>query len=340
MYFSNSQRSRLLPTPGGTGDREQPHRAAVGARVEELLDETQLGVAPDERGLEALLALLARDAGDHARRPPQSQRLGLALDHVLAAVLIGDRLRGHLARGLVDVDRAGLGDALHTSGGVHAIAHHQRLGRVVARRDLARDHAGARPQPGRADFLAEHADLVHQLQSRTYRPLRVVLARHRRAPDRHHRVADELLDGAAVTLDDRACGLEVAPQELANVLGVAGLGEARVADHVDEQDRDEAHLRRDDRARIGHRRRGPERRPALVAELLIRTMPGPAGGAAQLQRRAALVAELRALSVLHLAGGTDHSDSLAPERGPSLTRPQPAAEGSRPTASSAAAWSP
>ena len=37
-----------------------------------------------------------------------------------------------------------------------------------------------------------------QLEARTYGPLGVVLVRDRYAPHRHHRVADELLDGAAV----------------------------------------------------------------------------------------------------------------------------------------------
>ena len=41
--------------------------------------------------------------------------------------------------------------------------------------------------------------------------LGIVLVRHRRAPDRHHGVADELLDHAAVALDDAPAGLEVAP---------------------------------------------------------------------------------------------------------------------------------
>ena len=43
----------------------------------------------------------------------------------------------------------------------------------------------------------------------------------RGAPDRHHRVADELLDRAAVAADRRRHGVEVAGQELADLLGVA-----------------------------------------------------------------------------------------------------------------------
>ena len=39
---------------------------------------------------------------------------------------------------------------------------------------------------------------VDELERRADRPLGVVLVRGRRAPDGHDRVADELLDGAAV----------------------------------------------------------------------------------------------------------------------------------------------
>ena len=49
---------------------------------------------------------------------------------------------------------------------------------------------------------AERADRVDQLQAGPDRPLGVILARDRRAPHGHHRIADELLDGAAVAADD------------------------------------------------------------------------------------------------------------------------------------------
>ena len=102
-----------------------------------------------------------------------------------------------------------------------------------------------------------------------------------RAPHRHDRVADELLDRAAVAADDLADGLEVAGLELADLLGVAALGERGEPDEVGEQDADEAALgdgvawRRGaggDAAAAGRQpRRGPraprQRRRALGAEL-------------------------------------------------------------------------
>ena len=57
--------------------------------------------------------------------------------------------------------------------------------------------------------------------------LGVVLVRHRRPPDRHDRVADELLERAAVARDQRSAGLEVAVEEVADLLRVAPGGERR-----------------------------------------------------------------------------------------------------------------
>ena len=61
-------------------------------------------------------------------------------------------------------------------------------------------------------------------------PLGVVLVRDRRAEQRHHGVADELLDRAAVALELRADALVVRAEHRLDVLGVERLrlrGEAR-----------------------------------------------------------------------------------------------------------------
>ena len=59
--------------------------------MEEVLEQAQLGVAPDQRGLEARDPLRPGDAGDRAERAEEIERLGLALDRVVAGVLVGDR---------------------------------------------------------------------------------------------------------------------------------------------------------------------------------------------------------------------------------------------------------
>ena len=97
-------------------------------------------------------------------------------------------------------------------------------------------------EAGRTDLLAERRDGRDEVEAGADGPLGVVLVRDRRAPDGHHRVADELLDGAAVALDDAPRVLEVAGEELPHLLGVAGLREGREADEVGEEHRDEPPL--------------------------------------------------------------------------------------------------
>ena len=90
--------------------------------------------------------------------------------------------------------------------------------------------------PGMPSSSPSERDRLGERERRADGALGVVLARDRRAPDGHHGVADELLDHPAVALDELAAALEVARQELADLLGVAVLGERREADEVGEQD--------------------------------------------------------------------------------------------------------
>ena len=66
---------------------------------------------------------------------------------------------------------------------------------------------------------------------------RVVLVRHRRSESGHDGVADELLDGAAVTSQRRGDDLEVALEHPPERLGVERPGQRQRLDDVDEDDR-------------------------------------------------------------------------------------------------------
>jgi len=81
-----------------------------------------------------------------------------------------------------------------------------------------------------------------QIQGRTNCPLGVVLGGDRSSPHGHHRIADELLYGAAVAGDQGAASVEVAGQQIADLLGVARLRERGEPDQIGEQDKDEAAL--------------------------------------------------------------------------------------------------
>ena len=111
---------------------------------------------------------------------------------------------------------------LTTSPGGHALA---LLGPGVKPHErLAGRDAHAHVQLPRVVGVVELRDRVSDGKSGADGALRIVLARSRRAEDRHHGVADELLDRAAVALELEAHALVVAGEDRPHVLGVELLG--------------------------------------------------------------------------------------------------------------------
>ena len=104
--------------------------------------------------------------------------------------------------------------------------------------------------------------------------LGVVLARDRRAEERHHGVADELLDRAAETLELAAQALPVRSEHRADVLRIELLRARGEADEVGEEHRHDLALLA---ARLGGAERGAagEAEPGAVRVVL------PADGARQ-----------------------------------------------------------
>ncbi len=66
--------------------------------------------------------------------------------------------------------------------------------------------------------------------------------RNRRAEERHHRVADELLDRAAVSLELAADPGVIGPEHGTDVLGIEPFRLLREADEVAEEDGDDFSL--------------------------------------------------------------------------------------------------
>ena len=100
--------------------------------------------------------------------------------------------------------------------------------------------------------------------------LGIVFAGHGRAPDADHRIADELLDGAAEARHDPPGRLEVARQDVAHLLRVQRLGEAGEVLEVAEQDRDQPAFgrrfrRAGPRGSPGRRRMPTESAPPLAS---------------------------------------------------------------------------
>ena len=92
-----------------------------------VLEQPELVVAPDERGLGQVGAAAPAALGHDAQRPPGGHRRGLALEHLLAGRLEGDGRAGRAHRRLADEHRAGGGDRLQPGGGVDEVAGDQAL---------------------------------------------------------------------------------------------------------------------------------------------------------------------------------------------------------------------
>ena len=159
----------------------------------------------------------------------------------------------------------GRSGGFQAGGGVDGVAGEEALagagGDVEAHKGLAGVDADTGLQ-GTAVGASHAVELLDDAQAGTHRPLGVVLVHHRHAEDADHGVADELLDGAAMGLDDRTHRVVVAAQQGVDVLGVGLLRERREADEVAEETGDDlAFLRR---------ARRPRKRPgALGAEAVV-----------------------------------------------------------------------
>jgi hypothetical protein len=107
--------------------------------------------------------------------------------------------------------------------------------------DLARvdGDADREPQvPLGLGHLGQLGDGVSRADGRARGAQGVVLVQLRRAEDRHHRVADELLHRAAVRLDRAPYRVEVTRHQRAVGLGVELAREPRRLDQVAEENRD------------------------------------------------------------------------------------------------------
>ena len=183
-------------------------------------------------------------------------------------------------------------DRLEPGRGVDEVARdHPLVGGTGRDRRLAGQH----PRPG-PDRRPQGVDGVEELEGGPDGPLGVVLVGDRCPPDRHDRIADELLDRAPVPPDDVTREVEVPGEGLADVLGIPLRRIRREAHQIGEQDRHQPALR----LRLGgggRRTQGQrhQRRGAGGAEPGARRVRGgTACGARSDQRGGALGAEPRA----------------------------------------------
>ncbi len=262
-----------LPHTGVAVDRDEV-RPALGRRSpEHRQEQRELLVTTDHRGVKPRHPAVL-DGCRPLQQLHRRHRLSLSFQvepRRLAEPEAPRSSGGSLRR----QDAAGLRGALETCRDVHRIARHHRLAglRIDGREDLT----GVDPDPDlQRDAAGGHEPVVHVAQPLPHPERRpegadgVVFVRGRNTEDRHHRVADELLDRAAFGLDLLTHRREVARHHLAEVFGVEPFAELRRTGDVGEQDRD-------DPALFG-RVVGVERQPARRTEPSVWWKIGAAAG--------------------------------------------------------------
>ncbi len=204
-----------------------------------------------------------------------------------------------------------------------------RIGAVlVAAHAACDDFAGCDADVHVERLSRRRADVGHRTNDRVGRAdcaCRIVAMRDGRAEDRHHRVADVLVDATAEALDDRVDRAEESLEHPMDVLGVLRLRQPCEAAQVGEQHGDGSALGlRGFGSRVHRgRRRDRERPAAAAAELFSGLVRESAVRAAERQRGAALRAEpppgtvVRAAPCANLPTRVVHRYPLTLQRAPS-----------------------
>ena len=296
------QQARLAQA-GVAADHDPARRAAVEAGAQHRERVAQFLVAADQRR--------GRRDVDLAPHAPRLHRGRLAA-HRGRRQPLALEVRGHHAPGVrAGDDLAGLGELEQAGRSVDGVA-----GEAVAalvRRAGPHDNEAAVDAAVQREVRAEPRcmpfgqlfDGAVQRERGAQRAQRIVATGLRHAEQRHDLVTDELVDDAAVRLDDARRELAQLGHQQADLLGVDALVECGVAGQVAEDDRREAAFARVDpglggRCRAGFGRRG--RAAALGAEALPRRERRATAGTGKRERRPALRAEARIVGVAVAAG--------------------------------------
>ena len=319
-------RQPRLARAGGCQHRHDLARRAARRALERLDQPPQLGLAPDDRRVQ--LPRAPRRIRVDREQAIRGKRLALALGGEGL-----DRLDRHCVADepicrLADQHLSGRRRLLEPGGDVHRVARRERApAGDVARHDFA--GVDARPNldpdtPVPLELDVQDREGISHLGSRANGPKGVVLVENRDPERGHDRVAHELLERPAVSLDHLRGLAEVARHHLSHRLRIEPLAERGRARDVAEEhrhrpsgvDRERARSRQ---LRSGSARRGSRsprnRGPTLGAELRAGNELRAAAGAADGHGRPALWTKARTGGAFATAAGTERHDASV-RRGP------------------------
>jgi hypothetical protein len=192
--------------------------------------------------------------GQRPGRLPCRHRSRLALQRQRLQLLVLDRLVGRAERTLPDRHAARLGCRLQARGDVDGVADDRVAVADRAGDDLARVDADTQREVhtvGGAKALVDLGHRVLHAESGAHGALGVVLVRDRCTEDRHHVVADVLVDASSKTVHLLPQPAQAAVYQALDGLRVHALRDRRVAGEVGEDDRYLAPLLREGRGRRG-----------------------------------------------------------------------------------------
>ena len=314
----------LLRQPGladaSLSNNRNQARATVASRgMVRVFQHPHLVGTPNERRLQSVTPSVAAAASDHAHRPECLHCAVDTLEVVRAGGLELDRAIRQVARGAADKDRSRIRRRLQPRGSIHDLADDQpgAIVEITPGGGLPAQHPGTGTQIGNVQLSAKVLHGGDEFKCGPYGPLGVVLMSDVGTPHRHERVADELVDRPAESLDDLLRPIEIDREHPPHVLGVAHLCQRREPDEVGEHRRDEPALlcrwRGSDRAAD----RGP-----VVTEGIATLGAILVGGVARTATRrtgrrlwrAALRAELRSVPNISAALGAVNGGPPVDER--------------------------
>ena len=187
-------------------DRDQLDGALLRGSLECPDQERLLELATDERRLVAASAVPSEPVADGVRLPEQ-KRARLPLHGHRRERLVLEYVAGRPVGLLADRDAIDGRHGLDASSGIDDITGDEPftpLGTSADRDNrLACVDAYSHLEPELGICLVQFGDRFQDAQPRAHRSFGVVLVSDRSTTDRHHRVTDELLNRAAVTLDLR-----------------------------------------------------------------------------------------------------------------------------------------